>query len=223
MLQEIIDQADQAAVLLARAQQAASKLRGLRSGDRVYTPLIASAEFSQGVAPSANLVFNVPADTDFWGYRLMLYPYCKIVDPVNNTPEEVTYRPTSFVGQSYSPGFRPLNRYSDITSVVDATFALIYQGRELQNIDTPVAATYSANVGKWFKNRWGGATQTPAGFVFDIPMFIPRARSLVCRVTPTYLGVRTTLEPVEEGQILRQHRYKIVGVLEGEKKAGAFR
>lgn len=230
MLQEIVNQADEAAVLLQRAQQAAEKIRGLRSGDRVYTPLISSAEFSQGTAPSANLVFNVPADTDFWAYRLLVYPYCKVVDPTKASvsalsvvAEEVTYRSTSFVSQSYSPGFVQVGQ-SDISTLVDATFALIYQGRELQNIDTPIAATYCTNVGKWFQGFWGAASQTPGGLVFDIPMFIPRARSLVCRVTPTYLGVRTKQEDVaDRDPITRQHRYKIVGVLEGEKKAGAFR
>jgi hypothetical protein len=63
--------------------------------------------------------------------------------------------------------------------------------------------------------------------VFDIPKFIPRGHTFALRFTPTYLGVRTIVEtitveaaPVE---IVRQHRYKIVAVLEGEKKVTAFR
>ena len=65
MLNEIVSQAEASARLLERAKQAADAVRVLRSGDRVYTPLIASAEFQQGTAAAANLVFNVPADADF--------------------------------------------------------------------------------------------------------------------------------------------------------------
>ena len=238
MLAEIISQADKASRLVERAQKAASHVRGLRSGDRVYTPLVVSAEFSQGTAPSANLIFNVPADADFWAYRLLLYPYCKIVDPVNGTPDEVTFRSTSFTGESFSTGAiaDPEDHYTDFDTLVDGTFALIYQGKELQNVDIPMSAAYCVNIGKWspsvnaslLTTTWGAASQTPAGMVFDVPLFIPRSKSLTCRITPTYLGIRSILEPTAVGpvtgpDIVRQHRYKIVGVLEGEKKVTAFR
>lgn len=233
MISEIIQQADRSARLLERAQQASANVRGLRSGDRVYTPLPAFAEFSQGSAPSANLVFNVPADADFWAYRLLFYPYCKIVDPVNGTPDEIVYRPTSFSGESEGPGFvDPDLGYTDFNCVVDGMFGLIYQGKELQNIDTPVSAAYCSDVGKWvpapsIRGLWGAASQTPAGLVFDVPLFIPRSKSLVCRFTPTYLGVRTIVETIDvedvPTEITRQHKYKILAVLEGEKKVTAFR
>lgn len=236
MLSEIVGQADRAARLLERAAKACTNVRGLRSGDRVYTPLVASAEFSQGNAPSQNVVFNVPADADFWAYRLLLYPYCKVIDPVNGTPDEIVFRPTSFTGQPGSPGVKnPNTRYSDFNNIVDGVFALIRDGKELQNVDTPMSAAYCATMGKWLAVNaaatnhagWGGTTQTPAGMEFDIPFFIPRSKTLTLRLTPTYLGIRTIVEtitveaaPVE---IIRQHRYKIVAVLEGEKKVTAFR
>lgn len=234
MLAEIISQTDKAARLCERAQKAVGKVRGLRSGDRVFTPLVVATEFSQGSAPSANLVFNVPADADFWAYRLLFYPYCKVVDPTNLTPDEVAFRSTSFSGESNSSGIgNPALRYSDFNTLIDANFALIYQGKELQNIDVPISAAYCCNTGKWCAkstdsaapvNVWAGASQTPAGLVFDIPMFIPRAHSLTCRVTPTLLGIRSILDPIAgPAEITRQHRYKIVGVLEGEKKVTAFR
>jgi hypothetical protein len=56
--------------------------------------------------------------------------------------------------------------------------------------------------------------------VFDIPWFFPRGKTLTCRVTPTYLGVRTIDFESAPG---RQNQYKIVGVLEGEKRPGAYR
>lgn len=230
MFAEIVKQIEQAELLAARAQRAVEKVRGLRSGDRVYTPLVASAEFYQGSSPSANLVFNVPADADFWAYRLLLYPYCKVVDPVNGTPDEVVFRSTSFTGQPFNPGWsNPADEYSDFTSQVDGTFALIFEGKELQNIDTPFSAAYCSTMGKWRSSGligWAAASQTPAGMVFDIPFFIARSKSLTCRITPTYLGQRaieevlSTLPPTTG---VRQHRYKIVGVLEGEKKVTAFR
>jgi hypothetical protein len=228
MLPEIIAQTDKASRLLERAQRAVANVRGLRSGDRVFTPLIVAAEFSQGTAPSANLIFNVPADADFWAYRLLFYPYCKVVDPVNETPDEVAYRSTAFAGQSFSPGVITDLVYSDYANLVDATFALIYQGKELQNIDTPISAAYCCNVEKWLVGAiWAGASQTAGGLVFDVPLFIPRGKSITCRVTPTYLGVRSIVEEIEgeiaPEEITRQHKYKIVGVLEGEKRVSAFR
>jgi hypothetical protein len=223
MLNEIVNQAEAASRLLERAQSAAGAVRGLRSGDRVYTPLVAAAEFQQGTAPSANLVFNVPADADFWAYRFMLYPYCRVIDPSGSS--EITYRPTSFTSQPLSPGITADDEYSDFESQVDAEFAFIFDGREVQSTNIPAAAAYCVNVEKWSAPTsqliffhppiWTGATQTPSGLVFDIPWFFPRGKTLTCRVTPTYLGVRTIDS--------RQHQYKIVGVLEGEKRPGAYR
>lgn len=223
MLNEIVSQAEAASRLLERAQSAAGAVRGLRSGDRVYTPLVASAEFQQGTAAAANLVFNVPADADFWAYRFMLYPYCRVVDPTGAVPSEVAYRPTSYTSQPNSPGIS--TGLSDFESQVDAEFAFIFDGRETQSTNIPVSATYCVNVEKWstLSNApfalndpiWTAATQTPSGMVFDIPWFFPRGKTLTCRVIPTYLGIRTIDS--------RQHQYKIVGVLEGEKRPGAYR
>lgn len=222
MLTEIVSQADAASRLLERAQKAASAVRMLRSGDRVYTPLIASAEFAQGNSASANLVFNVPADADFWGYRFMLYPYCRVIDPTGEDPSEVAYRPTSWTVQPNSPGIGSNLTQSDFETQVDAEFAFIFDGREVQSTNTPAAATYCANIEKWSgifspisTPVWTAATQTPSGMLFDVPWFLPRNKTLTCRVTPTYLGVRTVDS--------KQHQYKIVGVLEGEKRPGAYR
>lgn len=225
MLNEIVSQAESASRLLERAQKAASAVRVLRSGDRVYTPLVASAEFSQGSAPAANLVFNVPADADFWAYRFMLYPYCRVVDPTGETPSEVAYRSTSWTAQPNSPGvvLVPDTMNSDFESQVDAEFAFIFDGREVQSTNIPAAAAYCVNIEKWSALQipgaglpiWTAASQTPSGMVFDIPWFMPRSKTLTCRITPTYLGTRTIDS--------RQHQYKIVGVLEGEKRPGAYR
>ena len=224
MLTEIVSQADAASRLLERAQKAASAVRMLRSGDRVYTPLIASAEFAQGNSASANLVFNVPADADFWGYRFMLYPYCRVIDPTGEDPSEVAYRSTSWTVQPNSPGITASpGQATDFETQVDAEFAFIFDGRETQSTNTPAAATYCADIEKWsniFTTApsnavWTAATQTPSGMLFDIPWFLPRNKTLTCRITPTYLGVRTIDS--------KQHQYKIVGVLEGEKRPGAYR
>lgn len=238
MLMHILKQAEDAARLAERAAAAVANTRGLRSGDRVYAPLVQEAEFGQGSAPSQNLVFTTPADSDFWAYSLALYPFCKVVDPVNLTPDEIVYRPTSFAGQSDEPGAdgSPAIGYTDFNTLVDGTFALISEGEELQNVEVPMSAAYCNEIGKWvpddtarFSNKtWGGASQTPGGLVFDIPLFIPRSKSLTLRITPTYLGIRTitetvTLNGVPGTTITRQHKYKIVAVLEGEKKVSAFR
>ncbi len=233
-LQAILKQSEEAAKLADAASSAVAKVRGLRSGDRVFTPLVVAAEFSQGNAPSAVLVFNVPADADFWAYRLLLYPYCKVVDPVNGTPDEVVFRSTSFTGESATPGINdPATQYSDFGTLVDCTFALIYDGKELQNIDTPVSAAYCSNMLKWYENvslggsgdtPWAAASQNPSGLVFDIPMFIPRSKNLSLRITPTFLGIRSITDQIAGPvDITRQHRYKIIAVLEGEKKVSAFR
>jgi len=221
MLNEIVNQAEAASRLLERAQSAAGAVRGLRSGDRVYTPLVAAAEFQQGTAAAANLVFNVPADADFWAYRFMLYPYCRVVDPTGAVPSEVAYRPTSYTAQPNSPGIT--TDLTDFESQVDAEFAFIFDGRETQSTNIPAAATYCVDIEKWSTLPapgaslpiWTAATQTPSGMVFDIPWFFPRGKTLTCRVIPTYLGIRTIDS--------RQHEYKIVGVLEGEKRPGAYR
>lgn len=236
MITEIITQANKAEILAQRAQRAVENVRGLRSGDRVFTPLVQAAEFQQGQAPSRNLVYNVPADADFWAYRFSLFPYCKVVDPQNGTPDEITYRPTSFTGQSESPGAAAVvagDAYTDFDTLVDGRFAFIFKGDELQNIDIPMAAAYSQGIGKWLPTAatspvpiWGGSTSQPGGFVFDIPFFIPRGKNLTVRLTPTYLGVRSIIETIPAGggtEITRQHKYKLIGVLEGEKKVQAFR
>lgn len=223
-INEIVKQAQAAESLLERAERACAKTRGLRGGDRTYTPLIAAAIFPQGSAAKADLVFNVPADADFWAYKLLMFPQCRVVDPAGGTPDEVTFRATSFSGESGSTGIAAAaTRYSDFNTIVDGTFALIFEGRELHNVDTPLAATYCASTGKWLTGgfaggippTWSGANPTPGGMVFDVPFFIPRTKSLTCRVSPTHLGVRTI--------DTRRHEYRIVGILEGEKKVSAFR
>lgn len=238
MLAQILAQADSAAKLVERAQRALANTRGLRGGDRVWTPLTASAEFSQGSAPAKTLIFNVPADADFWAYRLMLYPYCKVIDPINGTPDEIVYRSTSFAGESGSSGVGdPDDTYTDFDTLVDGSFAIIREGKEWQNIEAPFSAAYCCGYDKWVaKNStaaasavypWGSASQTPGGLVFDIPEFIQRGGSLSVRLTPTLLGIRTIEETITRDAapitIIRQHQYKIVGVLEGEKKVGALR
>jgi len=234
MLIDIANQAEAAEVLLARAERATKQVRALRSGDRVWTPLTSEVEFVQGTAASANMVFNVPADADFWSYRFTLYPYCKVIDPVNGTPDEVVYRPTSFTSQPMTPGLVDASTYSDVETQVDLVFAFIAGGKELQNVNIPAAAAYSTAMGKWGGSSagggdglWGGALQAPGGMVFDIPWFLPRGRAITCRITPTYLGKRTIEETVTLNAvptvITRQHKYKIRGVLEGEKRVGAFR
>lgn len=228
MLNEITSQAEAAERLLARATKAANAVRILRGGDRIYTPLVTSAEFQQGSAAAANLVFNVPADADFWAYRFMLYPYCRVIDPTGATPSDVAYRPTSYTAQPNSPGLSSVvDIQSDVENQVDFEFAFIVDGREVQSTNIPAAATYCCAIDKWGSNTnpntpfytWNGTTQTPAGMVFDIPWFFPRGKTLTCRVTPTYLGVRTIDLEESPG---RQHQYKIVGVLEGEKRPGAY-
>ncbi len=235
MLMDIIKQADVSERLLARAESAVKRVRGLRSGDSVYTPIIGAAEFMQGQAPSANIVFNVPADADFWGYRFRLYPFCKVIDPEYGTPDEIVYRPTSFFSQPMEPGIAsPATRWVDFNTLVDGTFGFTDGGRDIQNVDVPFAAAYCVDIDKWTNYdvnntspTWAAASQTPGGLVFDVPMFIPRGRSVVCRITPTYLGIRTITETVSISDVpttvTRQHKYKIVAVLEGEKKVAAFR
>lgn len=235
MLLEIANLAEEANRLLEKAQAARKRPRGLRSGDRVWTPLISSVEFVQGTAASANMVFNVPADADFWAYRFTLHPYCKVIDPVNGTPDDVVYRPTSFTGQPCNPGMVSGDPalFSDIQNQVDAVFAFITGSKELQNVNIPASAAYSTSMSKWVQAdiatdpRWGGNWSTPGGMVLDSPWYIPRGRAVTCRVTPTYLGVRTIEETVTINEvptdIVRQHKYKLIGVLEGEKRVGAFR
>lgn len=234
MLLEIANLAEEANRLLEKAQAARKRPRGLRSGDRVWTPLISAVEFVQGTAASANMVFNVPADADFWAYRFTLYPYCKVIDPVNGTPDDVVYRPTSFTGQPANPGMtQAIDVLSDIENQVDAVFAFITGSKELQNVNIPASAAYSTSMSKWAQDnigaaqQWGATLSTPGGMVFDTPWPIVRGRAVTCRVTPTYLGVRTIPETVlineVETEIVRQHKYKLIGVLEGEKRVGAFR
>jgi len=150
---------------------------------------------------------------------------------VNATGDEIPFRSTSFTGESMSTGVpgSATAAYSDFNTLVDGRFALVFQGKELQNIDTPMSAPYGTGIGKWTAaggfGDWTAASATPGGCVFDIPFFIPRSKSLVCRITPTHLGSRTLVESVLPGpvNVVRQHRYKIVGVLEGEKRVAAFR
>lgn len=234
MLAQIVQQVSETERLLERAFKAVERTRGLRSGDRVYTPLVVTAEFDQGNAPSANLIFNVPADADFWAHRLCLFPSCKVIDPVNGTPDEVVFRPTSWAGQAFTSGFfNPDETYGDFNTVMDGMFALIFQGKELQNADVPASGAYCADVGKWLAQGavtthfWAAVSQTMGGYVFDVPFFIPRGKSLTLRFTPTYLGVRTIVETIlvdaVPTEITRRHRYKLTAVLEGEKRVSAFR
>lgn len=235
MLLEIAELANKADMLVERAKAAVAKqgARALRSGDRVWTPLVASVEFEQGTAASQNMTFNVPADADFWAYRFTLYPYCKVIDPVNGTPDDVVYRPTTFTCQPATPGMTSDTDFSDVENQVDAVFAFIVGGKELQNVNIPAMAAYSTSMGKWVQGsignlpQWGAAQSNPGGMVFDIPWYIPRGRAVTCRVTPTYLGIRTIEETATIGEdpvtIIRKHKYKLIGVLEGEKRVGAFR
>lgn len=238
LLKALVDQADRAAALCAKAAAAASTIRGLRGGDRVWTPLITEAEFSQGAAPSTNLVFTTSEDADFWAYRLGFYVFCKVIDPVNGSPDEIVYRPASFVGEPSQPGAASAELATDFWTSVDGTFALVYKGQELQNVDIPFAAAYTAETGKWtvastignsgpYEPFWAAASDAPGGMEFDIPFFIPRGDSLMCRITPNFLGPRSIQEEqLAEGApntIVRQHKYKIVGILEGEKRVNALR
>jgi len=108
---------------------------------------------------------------------------------VNGTPDEITYRSTSFAGESACAGVGdPDVTYTDFNTLVDGSFAIIRQGKEWQNIDAPISSAYCCGYDKWVAKNgvttladfftWGGASQTPGGYVFDIPEFIPRKGSL---------------------------------------------
>jgi len=64
MLSEIIQQVEQSERLLARAQKLAENVRGLRSGDRVFTPLVASAELGVPALAPAVLQGRGPGECD---------------------------------------------------------------------------------------------------------------------------------------------------------------
>lgn len=215
-LEEALRQGDRVAGLLARARKLSSLLRS-RGVERVPHVLQKSFTFKQGENTSGPLVFQAPTSHEFEAHRIALYPEIRLVSVRSaNGASEVTFRPTQWthsVMLALTTG--PLSQVwaNAIDRLVDAQVELALQvgeedSREMQNAPFPVSQCFSGSMNS---DTVGGTlvTSKPGLLVFQHPVVLRPGRSLLCKVTPTFSGTRTTDARINE--------YRITAVLEGAK------
>lgn len=219
MLDQILRQGESLDRLTMKALAVTSNAR--RFGDRVLHFLTASADFIEGSNPVLNLVFNVPADSDYEAVRFCLYPQIRKVsyDTATQGVSDRTFRATMWSWASTL-------QFDIVSDAVLELFSSSEQGssHSYQNAAFSVAQVFS---GPALPNLVAGVppmdgypgVPSPGGLVFDEAWKLNKGSTLTARVTPLYSGIN-----VRSGvSDARQFEYRYVGVVEGRKIVDAVK
>jgi hypothetical protein len=216
---------------------ALQKVRALRKqrtrtyGDRVYYPFVGEVFFAQTDNVAQDIIFQIPAGSDYVAERLAIYPAFKFTTPdeAANGPPEVSYRPCILSSTMYAfvPNFQGDRAAVDCAVSITETFPNSKGEpvtRQLQNLPTPSGLFYSSPinyrsadfVGTGAQARYNASFEFPSAMVFPKDYLLPAASSLTCKVAPLFASVRS--EPNEVGgDPTLQNEYRLTLVLEGYK------
>ncbi len=217
-LLQALAQGDRIAALTKRASTLRRHTR-VREADRVLHTLQQSFTFRQGENLQRALVYSVPLGHAFEAHRLVLLPEIRIVSIQDSDGDsEITFRPTLWthnISAAINAGGL-VQAWPVLTDrLLDAQIELSQveadgvTSHDMQNAPYPVAQTFSGPV----NSDLGGASvisARPSALIFNVPALLAPGTALQVRVTPTFSGVRTTDDRLNE--------YRIVGLLEGFKR-----
>lgn len=188
-------------------------------GYKAPVMLHAAGQFFQNQSAVQKLIFNVPADGDFFAQRLNLYLQYRIVDTTSVPGSDLTFRPCNWssVGHVYdSPTSLALPACNAKVAFRDDT------NGKYQSAPFNVASLYSSPFGLTQGIFAGVNTMYRGGLDFKIPHRLGRGKAAELEVTPLYafiagLDAFFTANPADRAE------FRVLGVLRGFKNVRAFK
>ena len=187
----------------------------VNEGDRVPFFLTASGTFTQGSQKAFEMVFNVPADGDFFATRLNLLLEARLTSTVSPELNDRGYRPvdwTCAADRRNGAANFPLS-----PTMANALFEMRTADGPYSNLPVAITSVYSARHGipMWQDTRASPLVSTyNSGLDFPVDEVMRRGTATTIKVTPLF-SVRSTVTT----SVLE---YRVQGVFTGFKRVKAF-
>jgi len=197
------------------------------SGGKGYkAPYMIQAEgrFLLGNNDVQKLMFNVPADGDFFAERLNLYLQYRFLDVNSVAASDLAFRPCNWTsvgdvyegtGKSDSDGAR--GEANAKVSLRDDT------NGKYQSAPFSVAGLYSSRFGLSGGIYASEASMFRGGLDFEVPMRIGRGKAAELEVTPLFSTVGTTVGRYLTDNPTFRVEFRVVGLLRGYRNIRAFK
>lgn len=192
--------------------------------DRDWYAFSGFADFVENEDRARQVVFQIPAGTDFFAERLMFTAGVRRITSNSATdgPDEIVHRPALL------PTTENVNSGGNDNRIIDFFFSLSEtyvndQGRrvnrDMQNMPTPVALAYSAAVN--YKDNDGvryANFEYPSALVFDEPLYLRAGSSVTVTMAPSLAAPRNVSGGFDQTLQSDQHEYRVTAYLEGYKE-----
>jgi hypothetical protein len=196
------------------------------SGGKGYkAPYMISAEgrFLLGNNDVQKLLFNVPADGDFFAERLNLYLQYRFLDVTSVAASELAFRPCNWtsVGDVYGDG---TDASSGARGEANAKVSLRDDTNgKYQSAPFSVAGLYSSRFGLSGGIFAAENSMYRGGLDFEVPMRIGRGKAAELEVTPLFSTVGAVVVQYLTDNPTFRIEFRVVGLLRGHRNIRAFK
>lgn len=171
------------------------------------------------------LMFNVPADGDFYAERLNLYLQYRFLDVSSVAASDLAFRPCNWssVGDVYGTG-TSFDIAPPAKSEANAKVSLRDDTNgKYQSAPFSVAGLYSSRFGLTGGIFAGENSMFRGGLDFEVPMRIGRGKAAELEVTPLFSTVGATVAAYLVANPTFRVEFRAVGLLRGYRNVRAFK
>lgn len=167
------------------------------------------------------LMFNVPADGDFYAERLNLFLQYRFLDVSSVAASDLAFRPCNWssVGDVYSM-FSPGQHRGEANAKVSLRDDT---NGKYQSAPFSVAGLYSSRYGLADGGHAGVNSMFRGGLDFETPMRIGRGKAAELELTPLYSTVSSTVSTYLTDNPTFRVEFRAVGLLRGYRNVRAFK
>lgn len=164
------------------------------------------------------LMFNIPADGDFYAERLNLFLQYRIIDVTSALASDRAFRPCNWssVGDVVASTVLRGNSNAKISFRDDTN-------GKYQSAPFNVSALYSSRFGLTTGSFAGANTMFRGGLDFEIPQRIARGKAAELEVTPMYSAMGATVNAFLARNASNRIEFRVLGALRGYKNVRAFK
>lgn len=197
------------------------------SGGKGYkAPYMISAEgrFLLGNNDVQKLLFNVPADGDFFAERLNLYLQYRFLDVTSVAASDLAFRPCNWtsVGDTYD--VLTTDASSGARGEANAKVSLRDDTNgKYQSAPFSVAGLYSSRFGLTGGIFAAENSMYRGGLDFEVPMRIGRGKAAELEVTPLFSTVGAVVVQYLTDNPTFRIEFRVVGLLRGYRNIRAFK
>lgn len=198
------------------------------SGGKGYkAPYMISAEgrFLLGNNDVQKLLFNVPADGDFFAERLNLYLQYRFLDVTSVAASDLAFRPCNWtsVGDVYGAG-AIFSIAPPAKAEANAKVALRDDTNgKYQSAPFSVAGLYSSRFGLTGGIFAAENSMYCGGLDFEVPMRIGRGKAAELEVTPQFSTAGVVVRQYLTDNPTFRIEFRVVGLLRGYRNIRAFK